>query len=91
MGQPGKAPGNGLRWETISVGSSGWSSKARSTASDPIEDLLGLFWGGCHPLPEFLLLIHFTHLLVGCWLWRFSAGPSAVRRRRATPPARCAG
>ena len=67
MGQPGKAPGDGLWWETISVGSGGWGSKARSTAPDPIKDLLGLLRGGCHPLPKFLL-IHFTHLLVGCWL-----------------------
>ena len=46
MGQPGKAPGNGLRWEAISAGSGGWGGKARSAAPYPIKDLLGLLWGG---------------------------------------------
>ena len=45
MGQPSKTPGDGLWWETISVGSGGWGGKARSAKPHLIEDLLGLF--GC--------------------------------------------
>ena len=66
MGQPGKAPGDGLWWETFSAGSGGWGGKARAAAPDPIEDLLCLLGCSGHPLPKFGF--HFTHLLVGCWL-----------------------
>ena len=46
MGQPSKAPGDGLRWEAISAGSGGWGGKARGATPYLIEDLLGLLWGG---------------------------------------------